>query len=172
VPMEASFGRYLGDSVTVALSKRRLSITATSGDDIIHPQIVAGRFSITGIQRTFALGSFSRIRIHTLAGNDTIDLSALNISSAVDGGSVDDILLGGSANDSLLGGAGNDTLFGGDGNDYLNGVPSADQVFGDAGNDQLFAADAARDSLNGGAGFDRIKPDLSDRRRNTEALLA
>jgi hypothetical protein len=37
-----------------------------------------------------------------------------------------------------------------------------DQLFGDAGNDPLVSLDAAADTLDGGAGFDRHRSDSDD----------
>jgi Ca2+-binding RTX toxin-like protein len=141
----------------------------------------AGRLSITGVRATFAPGTFSRVVINALAGDDTLDASASTVPVFLNGGDGNDLLLGGAYADLLLGNAGNDTLFGGrgndtlrgnDGNDYLNGGPGADQTFGDAGNDQLFSVDNTPDTLDGGAGFDRAKHDPTDLLSNTEAVLA
>lgn len=167
--------------VTALLSGGVLTIRGTSYDDTLRVRVQNGRLSVTGIRQTFAIGTFSRISVLGLGGDDILDASASPVPVTVDGGAGNDSLLGGASADLLLGGPGNDTLFGGggsdtlrggDGNDYLNGGPGADQLFGDAGNDQIFAVDAARDTIDGGAGFDRVKSDLDDVLHNTEGLLA
>ena len=99
-----------------------------------------------GVRATFAIGTFSRIDVQGLAGDDTLDASASPVPVTLDGGDGRDSLLGGSSADLLVGAAGDDTLFGGggpdtlrggDGNDYLNGGPGDGQVLGEAGNDQF-----------------------------------
>jgi uncharacterized delta-60 repeat protein len=154
-----------------------------------------------GTTRAFVAHDVRRIVMNGLGGDDLLDVSALGqgdhfltfplpIPVTLDGGAGNDTLIGGFGNDVLHGGTGddaldgregNDTLFGhfgadtlhgGDGNDYLNGGPDADQVFGDAGNDQVFAVDSARDTIDGGVGFDRVKSDNDDLLSNAEGLLA
>lgn len=85
------------------------------------------------------------------------------------GAAGDDILTGGRGNDRLAGGQGADTLDGGAGDDILTGGTGddilwdgtgADLLFGDAGNDTIhLTADDAPDTVEGGAGMDRL--DLS-----------
>lgn len=134
-----------------------------------------------GGAQTFALGSFSKIQIDALAGDDTIDAAAAPTPLVISGGDGNDLLLGGAKADSLSGGDGHDTIFGGTGadtlhgdadNDYLNPGPGADSVFGDAGNDQVYSLDDTIDEIDGGPGFDRAKRDLRDPIRNAEGLLA
>lgn len=161
-----------------------------------------GAVTLQGRGQQYAwFNDFKTIVINGLGGDDVLDASALAIGDGfmsfalpipitldggdghdtLIGGPGDEWLLGGNGDDSLDGRAGDDTLFGGDGadtlrggdgNDYLSGGPGADQIFGDAGNDQLVALDADRDTLDGGAGFDRTKADADDILRNTEGLLA
>ena len=156
-------------------------ITGTAGPDVIRLSVAGGRLGVTGTLAASDLGSFSRIEISGLAGDDTLDASASPVPVTLDGGDGRDSLLGGAAVDLLLGGGGDDTLFGGrgadtlrggEGNDYLNGGPGADQLFGDAGNDQIFAVDSVIDTIDGGGGFDRVKADVDDLLAGTEALLA
>jgi Ca2+-binding RTX toxin-like protein len=166
--------------VTVAKVNNSLVVTGTQGNDTISLERGAGGgVFIKGDAGTPQ--GFSKIVISALAGDDTLDASASPVPVILDGGDGDDILLGGAFADLLLGGAGHDTLFGGrgndtlhgnDGNDYLNPGPGQDQAFGDAGNDQIFSLDNAADTLDGGAGFDRVKRDPANILSNTEALLA
>ena len=74
------------------------------------------------------------MRIDAGAGNDTVDLSAVDadlgrVSTPVTilGGEGDDTLIGGFAGDRLYGGDGSDLLDGGDGTDLHNGGPGADR---------------------------------------------
>jgi Ca2+-binding RTX toxin-like protein len=167
--------------VTAGIVNGVLRVTGSSGPDIIRLRALGDRVLITGVAQGFARSAFSRIEIAGLAGDDTLDASASPVPVTLDGGDGRDSLLGGAAVDLLLGGGGDDTLFGGrgadtlrggDGNDYLNGGPGGDQLFGEAGNDQVFAVDAARDTIDGGGGFDRVKGDGDDLLTGTEGLLA
>lgn len=73
------------------------------------------------------------------------------------GGAGDDLLDGGTGDDILTGGEGRDRLFGGTGNDILSGDEGADTLRGGAGDDVVLADnDAADDSYDGDAGFDRL----------------
>jgi uncharacterized delta-60 repeat protein len=168
-------------AIAARVEDRVLKITGTVGDDTIRLRRAGGRILVTDALPSFDPASFSRIEVVGLAGNDVIDGSIATVPLLPDGGDGDDSLLGGASADLLVGGAGNDTLFGGrgndtlrggDGNDYLNGGPGGDQLFGDAGNDQLFSLDSARDTIDGGAGFDRAKSDTLDLPQNTEGVLA
>jgi uncharacterized delta-60 repeat protein len=167
--------------VSARLVNGTVKITGTAGPDVIRLSVAGGRLGVTGTLAAFDLGSFSRVEISGLAGEDTLDASAAPVPVPLDGGDGRDSLLGGAAVDLLLGGGGDDTLFGGrgadtlrggDGNDYLNGGPGADQLFGDAGNDQIFAVDSVIDTIDGGGGFDWVKADVDDLLAGTEALLA
>jgi Ca2+-binding RTX toxin-like protein len=160
-----------------------LRVRGTVGDDriVLRRNRRTGRVEIDGVAQTFDPATFSRVDVQALDGDDRVDLSALGLPATTDGGAGDDVILGSSAPDSILGGAGDDTLFGGrgadtlrggDGNDYLGGGPGADQLFGDPGNDQVFAVDSARDTVDGGDGFDRVKADADDLLTNSEGLLA
>lgn len=55
------------------------------------------------------------------SGKDTLDASAFDSPTTLDGGSGNDTLIGGTSNDLLLGGRGNDSLNGGLGTDTLDG---------------------------------------------------
>ncbi len=74
-----------------------------------------GSLNIGGVIDTHA--SIEIVRLTGGAGNNTIDASAFNRSTVLDGGAGDDILIGGTSADILIGGAGNDTLRGGTGDD-------------------------------------------------------
>ncbi|HSI34117.1 MAG TPA: hypothetical protein VK986_11060, partial [Tepidisphaeraceae bacterium] len=138
------------------------------------------RIRITGVAGSFAAGSFSRIEITGLGGNDTIDASIATVPVTVDAGAGNDFVLGGAADDTLVGGVGHDTLFGGngqdrleggDGGDYLNGGPGGDTIFGGAGNDQVLSTDALYDYIDLGAGYDRGRGDAVDELLNGEATI-
>ena len=87
------------------------------------------------------------------------------------GGRGADVLLGLGGNDVLRGGRGGDTLDGGPGADVLTGGPGRDRLFGRAGNDVVHARDRERDTIDCGAGRDRVVADRVDRvRRGCELV--
>ncbi len=191
------FARYGRDDLETVFANGTLTVTGTDGDDRIEfGRDWDGNLLIDG----GAFNAVERIVVRGLGGNDVIDLRSLAgfsvlggpvvISTTLDGGAGNDSILGGpgrdvihgaagddtleglGGDDTLFGGGGNDSLRGGDANDYLNGGPGADRVLGDNGNDQIFALDGAVDTLDGGAGFDRVKRDANDVPSNAEGLLA
>ena len=112
------------------------------------------------------------------------------------GGAASDRLSGSRGNDRLFGGAGKDRLSGGRGRDLLAGGTGADtlrggrgdRLFGEQGKDRLFAgrrarridagagndyvsvANGRRDTVNCGAGRDRVRADRSDRLQGCERV--
>ena len=91
------------------------------------------------------------------------------------GGSGNDRIIGSPFNNSLVGGGGNDTIYGGAGNDTLVGGAGHDLLFGQDGNDLLLGKDGAKDSLDGGSGFDKATrdngPSVFDIVKNIEAFI-
>src|SRR4051812_29275867 len=92
-------------------------------------------------------------RILGFGGNDL--LLGLGGNDVLDGGDGNDNLDGGAGKDTLKGGNGNDSLTGGSGDDKLDGGPGKDKLSGGAGNDQLTGG-KGKDALNGGPGNDTI----------------
>ncbi|MCC7373311.1 MAG: M10 family metallopeptidase C-terminal domain-containing protein [Verrucomicrobiales bacterium] len=103
------------------------------------------------------------------AGNDTIDLTGVEVPATVYGGDGDDTIKasrgggtywGDNGNDSIrseetssaFAGV-NDTFHGGAGNDELEGFDGADKLYGDEGDDALDGGNG-NDTLEGGAGND------------------
>ena len=77
------------------------------------------------------------------------------VTTALSGGTGNDIIHGADGHDMLSGGEGNDELLGEEGNDILFGGAGSDTMDGGAGNDTIYADD--EDDLNnirGGEGFD------------------
>ncbi|MDW8224024.1 MAG: cadherin-like domain-containing protein [Gemmatales bacterium] len=80
---------------------------------------------------TFSLSTYRRLIVRGLGGNDSIEVErTLNLTSILDGGPGNDLLLGGAAADVLLGGAGNDALYGRGGRDMLIGGTGVDGLYG------------------------------------------
>ena len=158
-----------------------LTITGTAGTDIIRLVRSGNTVTMTGFPTSFAVGTFSRIAVNALGGNDRVDAANIDLPMTIDGGDGDDVILGGAGHESIFGGSGNDTIFGGkgddvihggDGNDYISGGAGRNALYGDAGNDQIVALNSQPDFVDGGAGFDRAKYNAYDSRKSIEALLA
>jgi hypothetical protein len=64
--------------------------------------------------------------------------------------------------DSLVGTPGNDEIRGWKGNDRIDGGAGQDSLYGGAGDDQLLANDGSRDTVDCGAGNDRVDADALD----------
>jgi NitT/TauT family transport system substrate-binding protein len=74
-----------------------------------------------------------------------------------------DAFNGGAGNDTILGFEGNDTLTGGPGNDVIDGGLGGDRISGGPGNDVISAIDRQRDTIDCGAGKDRVYADTKDK---------
>jgi plastocyanin/Ca2+-binding RTX toxin-like protein len=94
-------------------------------------------------------------------GNDNLDGGAGNDKLTGDAGN--DRLTGGPGNDKLVGGAGNDKLVGGAGNDTLIGGKGKDSFSGGSGNDTINSRDGIAETVNCGAGKDKVKADKKDK---------
>ncbi len=176
--------RLLDDATpapTAKIAGGVLTVTGTPGADLIRLVRSGNSVALTGFPAAFAVGTFSRIAVNALGGDDRVDASNIDLTLSVDGGDGNDVILGGAGHESLFGGAGNDTLFGGkgddllhggDGNDYLSGGPGRNALYGDDGNDQIFALNSLPDTIDGGNGFDREKGDSADFLTSVEGLLA
>ncbi len=86
------------------------------------------------------------------------------------GGAGDDKLYGNAGNDTILGGAGDDYLSGGAGNDVITGGPGSDTILGGDGSDTIRADDGERDTIDCGAGNDRVFIDEIDIVKNCEVV--
>ncbi|MCX7420895.1 MAG: cadherin domain-containing protein, partial [Planctomycetia bacterium] len=97
-------------------------------------------------------------------GNGPDRLLASITGSVINGGSGNDTIVGGigadsinggADNDSITGGNGNDSIVGGTGNDVIDGGIGADVISGNDGRDKLFGGDGD-DTIDGGANEDTI----------------
>ena len=84
------------------------------------------------------------------------------------GGTGDDLLDGGSGGDRINGDAGKDKIRAGRGNDDITPGAGQDTVAAQGGNDEIFARDSTRDTIDCGAGVDKVKADRSDSVKNCE----
>ena len=86
------------------------------------------------------------------------------------GGGNDDTISGLGGNDALTGGAGDDVIKGGTGNDIITGGSGADKLYGGDGSDTIYAGDGERDTIDCGAGKDRVVADSFDKTVNCEVV--
>jgi Ca2+-binding RTX toxin-like protein len=117
-----------------------LITTATNGDDVVSVAGAGPNATVTGLSARVTMAGVTagsdRLTVNGLAGDDVLDASALEASSALltlDGGDNDDVLLGGAGNDILLGGNGDDVLLGGLGTDVNDGGPGDNVVIDSLG---------------------------------------
>jgi Ca2+-binding RTX toxin-like protein len=84
------------------------------------------------------------------------------------GGTGADLLDGGSGGDRIHGDAGKDKIRGGRGNDDITPGTGQDTVAAQGGDDEIFARDQTRDTIDCGAGRDKVKADRTDSVKNCE----
>jgi Ca2+-binding RTX toxin-like protein len=134
----------------------RISVTGSqSGIDVTG---LAAAVHITGSQ-----GPGDGLTVNALAGNDTIDASALQanaIALSLNGGDDNDMLIGSPGNDVINGGRGNDVALMGAGDDTFvwNPGDGSDTVYGQAGNDTLvFNGANVNEQFNVSANGSRVR---------------
>lgn len=146
-------------------------INGTTGTDTIVGSSGGDSIDAAGGDDTLYGGSGA----DTLLGGDGNDVIKGNDGGSGDDG--DDWVDGGEGDDNITGDVGNDTLLGGDGDDAIEGSEGADSISGGDGDDYLAGFDvsglgnnassgnasavdatddAARDTIEGGAGSDTI----------------
>ena len=130
----------------LSLEQGTLRFGGTEAVDIVTS--VDGVLVINGVAVSTA--GLTEIAIWAGDGNDSIDLSGLDIQIFVAAGAGDDMIIGGSANDLILGGDGNDSVRGGNGHDFLLGGNDADRLGGGAENDVLASGDFRSDATFAG----------------------
>lgn len=135
----------------LSLEQGTLRFGGTEAVDIVTS--VDGVLVINGVAVSTA--GLTEIAIWAGDGNDSIDLSGLDIQIFVAAGAGDDMIIGGSANDLILGGDGNDSVRGGNGHDFLLGGNDADRLGGGAENDVLASGDFRSDATFAASGRSR-----------------
>jgi Ca2+-binding RTX toxin-like protein len=124
-------------------------------------------------QDDYITGTNGVDRIYADVGND--EVYAESGADLVRGGEGKDYLVGddeGVGNDRIYGSLGDDVLKGEAGSDYLNGeyqddtiyaqmtdYEGIDTIFGETGDDSIYAHDGIVDSIDCGAGFDKVRYD-------------
>lgn len=133
------------DGVATAFTVPATSLIINGGDN-------ADSISIISMDSSFSGG----IVVNGNSGDDSINASAIGLSTSLNGGSGNDQLVGGSAADFLNGGAGDDTAAGNAGNDTINGGSGRDTLNGGDGDDTVSGQGSSGDVLTGGSGNDRV----------------
>ncbi len=120
-------------------------VNGTLVGDSIRVTEASGAVTVTGLASLVTIANFEAtdsLVVNGLAGNDTIDASALaagKMSLTLNGGDGDDRIVGSAGNDIVIGGRGNDVAFLGAGDDTFvwNPGDGSDVVEGQAGFDTL-----------------------------------
>jgi Ca2+-binding RTX toxin-like protein len=136
-------------------------VNGTAGNNRITVTGSSGAVTVNGLPAQVTILGAEAVNdsliINGLAGNDTIDSSALaagTISLTIDGGSGNDTIIGGGSNDVLVGGDGDDRVTGGRGDDVA--------LLGDGDDVFIWNPGDSSDLVEGQAGFDTLKFNGSD----------
>jgi len=106
-----------------------------------------GQDTVTSIENFTFIGNMDAVAIGDSGNNRLVtDLG-------------DDTLEGGAGDDYLYAGSGNNSLSGGDGQDFIRDGQGNETILGGSGNDTIEAWDGGSDSINAGAGDDKIYSD-------------
>jgi Ca2+-binding RTX toxin-like protein len=151
-------GRHMM-AVVASFTDNQLSIVGDSAADtvVVSTVDVGGVAQVTVNGQSVGAGvdasAVTSIFANLGGGNDTMNLSTLDLAkfSGLTDGSIE--IRGGAGNDTLVGSPLGDILKGEDGNDSLTGGAGNDQLIGGNGNDTLIGG-AGDDTLDGGAGDD------------------
>ena len=154
--------------------ENHLTVIGTDASDSITISVTAGgSVEVGGRDTEVTADSVESIFVTGLGGNDTIDLSAVDVLSfanlnsvrveggdgldVIDGSQVSTYIFGGDGNDTIEGGGGDDVIYGGNGDDIIEGGRGDDLLIG--GNDragvELIRGDVNQD---GAVGFSDISP--------------
>jgi uncharacterized delta-60 repeat protein len=157
------------------LADGTISVTGTSGNDVIHfdTEYYWGTARLNGIGRAYFPEDIGRFAANGGAGNDVIDGDWFGTIRAAQfsGGDGNDSIVGTDKSDTLVGNAGSDTIIGGSGADFIRGNGGRDHLYGGGGNDRIYGGDGGdwiygqvgNDQLFGDGGIDRIYSDDAGR---------
>jgi Ca2+-binding RTX toxin-like protein len=142
-------------------------VNGTTGADKIVVAGSASGITVSGLAASVHISgneaSSDQLTVNALAGDDTIDASALQanaIALTLNGGDGDDVLIGSQGADLVNGGRGNDVAFLGAGDDTFvwNPGDGSDVVEGQAGTDRmLFNGSNASENINLSANGSRVR---------------
>jgi uncharacterized protein (TIGR03118 family) len=137
--------------VTAELTNGTLVITGSRDNDQVMVRLGKGDQQVIvtvggKTVGTFDLADVGTIQFDGMAGNDRIQVSnLLGVTTVLNGGAGNDMLIGGGGNNVLVGGAGNDKLFGQSGRDLLIGGDGLDQLLGRGNDDILIGGSTSHD---------------------------
>ncbi len=142
-------------------------VNGTANADAIKVKKTSSGVAVSGLAATVnvtgAEPALDSLTINALAGNDTVDASALPaglIALTLNGGDGDDVLTGSHGNDVINGGRGNDVALMGDGDDTFvwNPGDGSDTVEGQAGFDtMLFNGSNVNENISISANGPRVR---------------
>jgi Ca2+-binding RTX toxin-like protein len=112
------------------------------------------------------VGGTGRDVLSGRGGNDC--LFGFTGDDLLTGGTGKDLLVGSSGDDRMKGDAGDDKFNAGNGNDDITPGTGKDIVNGQGGDDEISAVDRTKDTIDCGAGVDKVKADRVDVLRNCE----
>jgi hypothetical protein len=154
----ASYSSSYGSAV---VANDTLTVVGTRHADKVALRLAAGQPATLEVdfgddgsaERTFDRGTFTKINVFLLRGDDTFRIDQTNGAFADEALTVD----GGSGNDTLNGGDGADLFFGGGGNDVVEGEKGNDTAHLGSGND-TFGWDPGdgSDIVEGDSGYDTL----------------
>jgi len=144
-----------GGTVSIGITNRVLTASATAADDVIAIRRVLSDdviVTINSTSRQFDMDDFDGVLLSGLLGNDTVTIvDAITTATLARKVTVE----GGGGDDSVTGSAYDDVVRGGDGRDTINGRDGADALFGQAGDD-FITGGVGRDFLDGGLANDTL----------------
>jgi hypothetical protein len=156
-----------GSVCTAIQSANRTTYTLTAADVGKRMRVLVTADNVAGA--TEALSAISKaVAAKAPATGKTIKGTAK--ADRLTGTLGADTIRGGAGNDRISGGGGADKLYGDAGNDSVNGGLGRDSLFGGAGNDTIQAKDGARDTIDCGAGKDRVAADKTDVVKRCESV--
>ncbi|GII77454.1 hypothetical protein Sru01_24360 [Sphaerisporangium rufum] len=130
--------------ITVTVSLGGLSVTGTTGSDLITlAEGTGGAIKVTGVGVTssdtdcqpisggVSCKNASTITVNMRQGDDIVNNDTVNRFAEIFGSAGNDTLWGGSGRDVLVGGSGNDFLNGRSGNDTTDGGADIDTCTGE-----------------------------------------
>jgi Ca2+-binding RTX toxin-like protein len=112
------------------------------------------------------IGTAGRDVLSGRGGDDC--LFGLGGADRMSGGSGNDLLVGSGGDDRMTGDAGDDKFNGGNGNDTITPGAGKDVANGQGGNDEILARDQTKDTIDCGAGRDKVTADRTDVVKNCE----
>jgi uncharacterized protein (TIGR03118 family) len=141
-------------AVTASLSNGALLITGSRDNDQVMVKLAKGNQQVVVTAGGKTVGTFDLVDVGTIefngmAGNDRIQVAnQLGVTTVLNGGAGNDMLIGGGGNNVLVGDTGNDKLFGASGRDILICGDGQDRLLGRGNDDILIGGSTSHDGNN------------------------